>query len=106
MKTRAAILAQMGAAAPYATSKPLEIAEIELAPPGPGEAARAAGRAARGPVVGDRPAGAVVAGLGAAAAVLPGREPEPGHALGRTEAMPRRCRGPSAPSSVRRPSAG
>ena len=37
MKTRAAILAQMGAAAPYATSKPLEIAEIELAPPGPGE---------------------------------------------------------------------
>ncbi|MCB1623060.1 MAG: zinc-dependent alcohol dehydrogenase family protein [Pseudomonadales bacterium] len=37
MKTRAAILTQMGAAAPYAVSKPLEIAEIELSPPGPGE---------------------------------------------------------------------
>lgn len=37
MKTRAAILTRSGAPAPYALSKPLEIAEIDLAPPGPGE---------------------------------------------------------------------
>ncbi len=37
MKTKAAILYQMGAAPPYADSKPLVIAEIDLAPPGPGE---------------------------------------------------------------------
>ncbi|MFD0667162.1 zinc-dependent alcohol dehydrogenase family protein [Ramlibacter sp. MAHUQ-53] len=37
MKTRAAILTAMGAAAPYATSRPLRIEEVELAPPGPGE---------------------------------------------------------------------
>ena len=37
MKTRAAILTKVGAPAPYATSRPLEIADIELAPPGPGE---------------------------------------------------------------------
>jgi alcohol dehydrogenase len=37
MKTRAAILTRSGAPAPYAVSRPLEIAEIELAPPGPGE---------------------------------------------------------------------
>ena len=37
MKTRAAILTRMGAPAPYAESRPLEIAEVELDPPGPGE---------------------------------------------------------------------
>jgi alcohol dehydrogenase len=37
MKIRAAILNRMGAAAPYAQSRPLEIAEVELDPPGPGE---------------------------------------------------------------------
>jgi alcohol dehydrogenase len=37
MKTRAAILTRVGAPAPYADSRPLEIAEIELDPPGPGE---------------------------------------------------------------------
>ena len=35
--TRAAILREMGAPAPYATSKPLEIREVALAPPGAGE---------------------------------------------------------------------
>jgi alcohol dehydrogenase len=46
MKTRAAILNRMGAAPPYAQSMPLEIAEVDLDPPGPGEvliAMRAAG---------------------------------------------------------------
>jgi alcohol dehydrogenase len=37
MKTRAAILTTMGCALPYAKSQPLEIAEIDLDPPGPGE---------------------------------------------------------------------
>jgi alcohol dehydrogenase len=37
MKTRAAILTAMQAPPPYATSRPLEIAEVELDPPGPGE---------------------------------------------------------------------
>lgn len=37
MKTRAALLTRMGAPAPYAESRPLEIVEVELAPPGPGE---------------------------------------------------------------------
>ena len=37
MKTRAAILTKVGAPAPYATSRPLEITDVELAPPGPGE---------------------------------------------------------------------
>ncbi len=37
MKTRAALLRQMGAPRPYADSRPLEIVELELAPPGPGE---------------------------------------------------------------------
>jgi len=37
MKTRAAILTRMGAPAPYSESRPLEIAEVELDPPGPGE---------------------------------------------------------------------
>jgi alcohol dehydrogenase len=37
MKTRAAVLRQMGLPAPYAQSKPLAIETIELAPPGPGE---------------------------------------------------------------------
>ena len=37
MKTRAALLARMGAPAPYADSRPLEIVEVDLAPPGPGE---------------------------------------------------------------------
>jgi Zn-dependent alcohol dehydrogenase len=37
MKTRAAILTAMGLPRPYAQSKPLQIRELELAPPGPGE---------------------------------------------------------------------
>src|SRR5258708_32839322 len=37
MKVRAAVLNAMGAATPYATSKPLAIEEVELRPPGPGE---------------------------------------------------------------------
>lgn len=37
MKIRAAILEAMGAPRPYAQSKPLKLAEVELAPPGPGE---------------------------------------------------------------------
>ena len=37
MKTRAAILTRMGATAPYALSRPLEVAEIDLDAPGPGE---------------------------------------------------------------------
>ncbi|HZG33771.1 MAG TPA: alcohol dehydrogenase catalytic domain-containing protein, partial [Sphingopyxis sp.] len=37
MKTRAAILQQAEAVRPYAQSEPLAIAEIDLAPPGPGE---------------------------------------------------------------------
>ena len=37
MKVRAAVLNAMGAATPYAQSKPLAIQEVELAPPGPGE---------------------------------------------------------------------
>jgi alcohol dehydrogenase len=37
MKTRAAILVRTGAPAPYAESRPLEIADVDLAPPGPGE---------------------------------------------------------------------
>ncbi len=37
MKTRAAILTRMGAPRPYSDSQPLEIAEVELDPPGPGE---------------------------------------------------------------------
>jgi alcohol dehydrogenase len=37
MKTRAAVLTRTGAAAPYADSRPLEIWEVDLAPPGPGE---------------------------------------------------------------------
>lgn len=37
MKTRAAILSAMGATPPYAQSRPLQITEVELDPPGPGE---------------------------------------------------------------------
>jgi alcohol dehydrogenase len=37
MHTRAAILEAMGLPRPYAESRPLRIAEVELAPPGPGE---------------------------------------------------------------------
>ncbi|MCY1521549.1 putative alcohol dehydrogenase D [compost metagenome] len=37
MKVRAAVLQRLGAPAPYAQSRPLEIEEVELAPPGPGE---------------------------------------------------------------------
>ena len=37
MRTRAAILTRIGAPAPYAISRPLEVSEVELAPPGPGE---------------------------------------------------------------------
>jgi alcohol dehydrogenase len=37
MKTRAAILVESGRPRPYRDSRPLEVAEIELDPPGPGE---------------------------------------------------------------------
>jgi len=37
MKIRAATLRQTGASMPYAESKPLEIAELDLDPPGQGE---------------------------------------------------------------------
>lgn len=37
MKVRAAVLTRTGAPAPYAESCPLQIADVELAPPGPGE---------------------------------------------------------------------
>jgi alcohol dehydrogenase len=37
MKVRGAVLAEMGMPAPYAESRPLEIVELELDPPGPGE---------------------------------------------------------------------
>lgn len=37
MKIRAAVLETMGAPAPYAQSRPLQIREVELDPPGPGE---------------------------------------------------------------------
>ena len=37
MKTRAALLTRMGAPAPYAVSRPLEIVEVDLAPPDEGE---------------------------------------------------------------------
>jgi alcohol dehydrogenase len=37
LKVRAAVLNAMGAAMPYAKSKPLSIEEVELRPPGPGE---------------------------------------------------------------------
>jgi Zn-dependent alcohol dehydrogenase len=37
MKVRGAVLRKMGLPAPYAQSRPLQIEEIELAPPGPGE---------------------------------------------------------------------
>ena len=37
MKSLAAILRQSGALLPYASTRPLEIVEVDLAPPGPGE---------------------------------------------------------------------
>lgn len=37
MKIRGAVLRQVGAEAPYAASKPLQIEELDLDPPGPGE---------------------------------------------------------------------
>ena len=37
MKTRAAVLNEVGLAPPYAETKPLTIREVELDPPGPGE---------------------------------------------------------------------
>ena len=37
MRIRAAVLEEMGRKPPYATSRPLTISEVELAPPGPGE---------------------------------------------------------------------
>ena len=36
MKVRAAVLREMGLPAPYARSRPLEVTEVELDPPGPG----------------------------------------------------------------------
>ncbi|HEY1078332.1 MAG TPA: zinc-dependent alcohol dehydrogenase family protein [Fontimonas sp.] len=37
MKVRAAVLREMGLPAPYAQSQPLQLVEVELDPPGPGE---------------------------------------------------------------------
>ena len=37
MRVRGAVLREMGLPAPYAESRPLEVADLELAPPGPGE---------------------------------------------------------------------
>ena len=37
MRVRGAVLREMGAEAPYSGSRPLEVADLELAPPGPGE---------------------------------------------------------------------
>lgn len=37
MRVRGALLREMGAAPPYSKSRPLEIADVELDPPGPGE---------------------------------------------------------------------
>jgi alcohol dehydrogenase len=37
LKVRAAVLRETGLPAPYARSRPLEVTELELAPPGPGE---------------------------------------------------------------------
>jgi alcohol dehydrogenase len=37
MKMRAALLTRMGVPTPYAESRPLEIVQLDLAPPGPGE---------------------------------------------------------------------
>ncbi|MDD0814046.1 zinc-dependent alcohol dehydrogenase family protein [Curvibacter sp. HBC28] len=37
MKIKAAVLTRTGAPAPYAESRPLQITEVDLAPPGPGE---------------------------------------------------------------------
>ncbi len=37
MKVRAAVLRQMGLPAPYAQSQPLQLIDVELDPPGPGE---------------------------------------------------------------------
>jgi alcohol dehydrogenase len=37
MKIKAAVLDKMGLAPPYATSRPLAVTSVELAPPGPGE---------------------------------------------------------------------
>ena len=46
MKIRAAVLDRMGAEPPYAKSKPLRIAELDLDPPGPRRGA-GAGRGGR-----------------------------------------------------------
>src|SRR5690606_39955257 len=37
MKTRATVLERMGSATPYADSRPLQVVELDLDPPGPGE---------------------------------------------------------------------
>ena len=37
MKVRSAVLREMGAERPYARTRPLEVMEIDLDPPGPGE---------------------------------------------------------------------
>ena len=37
MKTRAALLGEMGRPRPYAQTRPLSIEEVDLDPPGPGE---------------------------------------------------------------------
>ena len=37
MRVSGAVLREMGAAPPYASSRPLEVTEVELDPPAPGE---------------------------------------------------------------------
>ena len=46
MRIRAAVLEDMGRTPPYATSRPLTVSEVELAPPGRGEFVAAASPAA------------------------------------------------------------
>ena len=90
MITRAAILTTMGLPRPYAVSRPLSIADVELDPPGPGEvliAVRAAGlchsdlsvidgvRPRPMPMVLGHEAAGVVEALGEGVGDLPGRRP-------------------------------
>lgn len=60
MRTRAAVLRRQDSAGPYSQTRPIEIADVELAPPGPGEilvAIKAAGlcRSDLSVINGDRP---------------------------------------------------
>lgn len=113
MKIKAAVLNAMGAAAPYARSRPLAIEEVDLEPPGPGEVLvriAAAGlchsdlsvingdRARPTPLVLGHEAAGVVEALGAGVDDLkPGDHvvmvfvPSCGHCLPCTEGRPALC---------------